>query len=192
MKRSLGPKTVLYPTPVMVVAVYDQDGRPNAMTAAWGGICCSSPPCLAVSLRQATYTHGQITRRKAFTVNLPRADQAEIADFLGLASGRNMDKFSSAGITDVRSELVDAPLVAEFPVSIECRLAHVFELGLHTQFVGEIMDVKIDPQALDSQGKMLIEALEPLLFIPDTRAYHTVGRRLGQAFSMGRKFMPEP
>lgn len=191
MKHSLGAKTLLYPTPVLVVAVYDQDDHPTAMTAAWGGICCSRPPCVAVSLREATYTHGQIKRREAFTINLPNQAQTAIADYLGMASGREGNKFQRAGITAVRSELVDAPLIAEFPLSIECKLYKTVELGLHTQFIGEVMDVKADPAILDEQERIQIDQLEPIVFAPDSRAYHRVGRWIGQAYSLGRKYLPE-
>ncbi len=186
MKTSLGAKTILYPTPVLVVGTYDQQGKANVMTAAWGGVCCSKPPCLAVSLREATYSHGNIVRRRAFTVNLPAERHVQSADYFGLASGRKEDKFSAAGLTPVRSELVDAPYVQEFPLALECRLAHTFELGLHTQFVGEILDVKIDEDALDSTGTFDLDKLAPILFVPEIRAYYAAGRRLGEAFSIGK------
>ena len=151
MKKSLGAKTILYPTPVLVVGTYD-DRKPNVMTVAWGGICCSVPPCVAVSLRKATYSYGNIVRRKAFTVSVPSERHVKEADYFGIASGRNEDKFAATGLTPVRSELVDAPYVKEFPLMLECRLVHTFELGLHTQFVGEILDVKIDEEVLE-QGR---------------------------------------
>ena len=144
MKKSLGAKTIVYPTPVLVVGTYDKDGKPNVMTVAWGGICCSVPPCIAVSLRKATYSYGNIVSRKAFTVSVPSERHVKEADYFGIASGRAEDKFAATGLTPVRSDLVNAPYVQEFPLVLECRLAHTFELGLHTQFVGEILDVKID------------------------------------------------
>ena len=109
MKKSLGAKALLYPTPVLAVGSYDAEGRPNVMTAAWGGIACSKPPCISVSLRSATASHGNITARKAFTISLPSREQAAQADYFGLVSGRNADKFAATGLTPVRSDLVDAP-----------------------------------------------------------------------------------
>jgi flavin reductase (DIM6/NTAB) family NADH-FMN oxidoreductase RutF len=187
MKTSLGAKTILYPTPVLVVGTYDEAGRANAMTAAWGGICCSVPPCVAVSLRKATYSHHNIVERKAFTIGIPSERHACEADFFGMASGRDQDKFVAAGLTPVPSTLVDAPYVKEFPLVLECRLAHTFELGLHTQFVGEILDVKVDPDVLDENGSPDIEKIAPILFAPEIHAYFGVGRRLGKAFSIGKK-----
>ena len=122
MKKSFGAKTLVYPTPVWVIGTYDKGGKANAMTIAWGGVCSSSPPCVAVSLRKATYTHGNILERKAFTVNVPSAAQAKIADYLGMVSGRTVDKFAAAELTAVKGDKVDAPYIQEFPLILECKL----------------------------------------------------------------------
>lgn len=152
MKMSLGAKTVGYPTPVFVVGTYDQTGQPNAMTAAWGGICCSQPPCVAISLRKATATYGNILARRAFTISIPSKRHVKQADYLGLVSGRGVDKFAATKLTPVKSELVDAPYVEEFVLVLECKLAHTIELGLHTQFVGEILDVKAEETVFGRGG----------------------------------------
>jgi flavin reductase (DIM6/NTAB) family NADH-FMN oxidoreductase RutF len=185
--KSLGAKTVVYPAPVFIVGTYDREGRPNAMAAAWGGICCSRPPCVAVSLRKATYTYGNIVARQAFTVSIPSTDYVREADYFGLASGAREDKFSVTGLTPVHSDLVDAPYVAEFPFALECRLLHTVEIGLHTQFIGEIVDIKADESALDEDGTLDIERVRPFLFAPENRAYYGVGAYLGEAFSIGRE-----
>jgi flavin reductase (DIM6/NTAB) family NADH-FMN oxidoreductase RutF len=186
MKKSLGAKTLVYPTPVFVVGTYDKAGKPNAMTAAWGGICCSQPPCVAVSLRKATYTHGNIVERRAFTISIPSEVHVQQADYLGLASGRSVDKFAAAKLTPVKSDLVDAPYVKEFPLVLECRLVHTFELGLHTQFVGEILDVKAEEAVLGGKQLVDIKRMEPLVFAPDTQSYYGIGRFVGKAFSAGK------
>ncbi len=185
MKKSLGAKTLVYPTPVFVVGTYDKAGKPNVMTASWGGICCSQPPCVAVSLRKATYSYGNIVARKAFTINIPSEDHLKQVDFIGLVSGSSTDKFARTKLTPVKSALVDAPYVAEFPMVLECRLAHTFELGLHTQFVGEILDVKADEAVLGDGLLADIKKVRPFIFTPDTQAYYGIGTLLGQAFSAG-------
>jgi len=185
MKTSLGAKTLVYPTPVFVVGTFDKTGRPNVMTASWGGICCSQPPCVAVSLRKATYTYGNILERKAFTISIPSEDHVKEADYFGLVSGRNLDKFAAAKLTPVKSDVVDAPYVREFPLIVECKLAHVIELGLHTQFVGEVVDVKADEEVLASGGLVDIGKVRPLAFTPDTQEYYGIGRRIGPAFLIG-------
>ena len=186
VKKSLGPKTLLYPTPVWVVGTYDKEGKPNVMTIAWGGICCSKPPCVAISLRKATYSYGNILERKAFTLNIPSEAHAVEADYFGSVSGRNEDKFAATGLTPVKSEIVDAPYVKEFPLILECKVIHVLEIGLHTQFVGEIIDVKGDESVLDERGLPDIEKVKPFVFSPEVRRYHKVGDYLGEAFSIGK------
>ncbi|MGA8754309.1 flavin reductase family protein [Candidatus Deferrimicrobium sp.] len=187
MKKSFGAKTLVFPTPVWVVCTYDREGRPNAMSAAWGGICCSQPPCLAVSLRKATYTYGNIVARKAFTINVPSEIHARQADYFGMVSGKNVDKFSAAELTPIRSSIVDAPFIEEFPLVVECRLLHSIEIGLHTQFVGEILDVKAEDSVFDEKGYVDIEKVRPILFEPEINTYHGVGKLLGRAFSMGKE-----
>jgi flavin reductase (DIM6/NTAB) family NADH-FMN oxidoreductase RutF len=189
MKKSLGADTLIFPTPAWVVGTYDKEGKPNLMTIAWGGICCSQPPCLAVSLRKATYTYDNIVERKAFTVSVPSAEQVNLVDYCGLVSGRTVDKFAVCKLTPTRSEVVDAPYPQEFPMILECRLTNTLEIGLHTQFVGEIMDVKVEESVLDPAGQPLIELIRPIIFSPRLRTYHGVGDYLGKAFEVGRELM---
>ena len=186
MKKSLGAKTIVYPTPVFIVGTYDNEGKPNVMCASWAGICCSRPPCIAVSLREATYSYGNVTAQEAFTISLPSEDYVKEADYFGMASGRDEDKFVATGLTPVRSDLVNAPYVEEFPFVIECKLLHTFKLGLHTQFIGEILDVKVDEGVLGEGGVPDLQKLKPILFAPENRAYHGIGGYLGKAFSIGR------
>ena len=187
MKKSLGTKTIVYPTPVFIVGTYDQKGKANVMCAAWGGIACSVPPCIAVSLRKATYSYSCIVENKAFTINIPSEDYVKEADYFGMVSGRDEDKFATTGLTAVKSDLVHAPYIQEFPLVIECKLLHTFELGLHTQFIGEIMDVKVDENLLEEGKIPAIDKVKPILFAPENRAYHGIGEYLGKAFSIGRE-----
>ena len=186
MKRSLGRKTLILPSPTWVVGTYDASGVANAMTAAWGGICCSKPPSVCVSLREATYTYGAIVAREAFTVNVPSADQVQLADYLGVASGRDADKLAVAGLTAVRAEHVDAPRIDDFPLCLECALIHTVEIGLHTLFVGEIRDVVADESILNEKGRPSIEKLNPPIFSTGEAAYYDIGAPLGPAFEIGK------
>jgi len=187
MKNSLGAKTIVPTTPVWVVGTYDQEGKPNVMTAAWGGICCSQPPCIYVSLRKATYTYSNIMERKSFTVSIPSETYAKEADYFGITSGKTVDKFSATGLTPVRSDLVDAPYVKEFPMVIECKVIKIIEIGLHTEFIGEIMDVKADSVVLNEKNLPDIEKVKPIILNPADMTYHKVGNRIGQAFSIGKE-----
>jgi flavin reductase (DIM6/NTAB) family NADH-FMN oxidoreductase RutF len=191
VKKSLGAKAMLYPTPVLAVGSYDAEGRPNVMTAAWGGIACSKPPCISVSLRSATASHGNIIARKAFTISLPGREQAAQTDYFGLVSGRDVEKFTAAGLTPVTAEFVDAPSVGEFPLVVECAVVQVNELGLHTQFIGEIKDVKIEESCLDAEGNVDIRKLDPIAFALGnaTAEYFALGESLGRAFSIGKSLV---
>jgi flavin reductase (DIM6/NTAB) family NADH-FMN oxidoreductase RutF len=187
MKKSIGPKTLVYPTPVFIVGTYDNAGKPNAMTAAWGGICCSKPPCVAVSLRKARYSYDNLVERKAFTVNIASENYVKESDYFGIASGRNKDKFAATGLTPVASEQVDAPFIEEFPFALECRLLHTLEIGVHVQFVGEIVDIKAEEDMLNDKGVPDIDKVKPILFAPEMQAYYGIGNFLGKAFSIGKE-----
>lgn len=185
MKKSLGAKTYLYPTPVLVIGTYDDKGKPNIAPVSWAGICCSDPPCIAISMRKATYTYKNILLKKAFTISIPSQNHIAQTDYLGMVSGRDIDKFAKAKLTPVKSSYVDAPYVEEFPVILECELFHTIELGIHTQFVGKVLNVRADESLLDNSGALDIKKIKPLIFTPDTYAYYGVGDYLGQAFSKG-------
>jgi flavin reductase (DIM6/NTAB) family NADH-FMN oxidoreductase RutF len=187
MKISLGAETIVPTAPVWVVGTYNPDGKPNVMTAAWGGICCSKPPCLYVSLRKATYTYSNIVERKAFTVSIPSENYTKEADYFGIASGKKVDKFSATGLTPVKSDLVDAPYVKEFPLILECKVIKIVELGLHTEFIGEIMDVKADSSLLNEKNLPDIEKVKPIIWNIAGMTYHKVGNPIGQAFSIGKE-----
>jgi flavin reductase (DIM6/NTAB) family NADH-FMN oxidoreductase RutF len=184
MKKSIGAGPVVYPTPVFVVGTYDKAGKPNVMIVAWGGICCSRPPCVAISVREATYTYGSLMERKAFTISLPPESYAKEADYFGSVSGKNEDKFAATGLTPVKSEVVDAPYVGEFPFVLECKVILAHKIGLHTQFIGEIRDIKVDETALGAKGPD-VEKIRPIIWALDNRGYYGLGQYLGTAFSIG-------
>jgi flavin reductase (DIM6/NTAB) family NADH-FMN oxidoreductase RutF len=187
MKKPVGAKPYIYPAPVMVVGTYDAQGKPDIAPFSWGGICCSDPPCVAVSLRKATYTYHNAMLKKAFTVSIPSLDLIKQTDYTGIVSGRDTDKFSRTKLTPVKSPHVDAPYPAEFPVVIECVVTHTIELGSHTQFIGKVVNTLIEDSLLDKNGYVDIKKLRPFVFMPDSYAYYSVGDFIGQAFSIGEK-----
>lgn len=187
MKKSFGAKTLIYPTPVWLIGTYDKSGKANAATVAWGGVCSSIPPCVSISLRKSRYTYDNIMERKSFTVNVPSASQVEVADFCGIASGKNTDKFATAKITAVKAEKVDAPYINECHLILECKLLTTVETGIHTQFIGEIMDVKADEDMLGSHGLPDITKINPIIYAPEMQGYFGIGPYLGEAFSIGKK-----
>jgi flavin reductase (DIM6/NTAB) family NADH-FMN oxidoreductase RutF len=187
MKRvAIKPTTVLHPHPVLLIGTFGPDGKPNLMNAAWGGMCCSDPPCVAVSLREATLTYHNILAAKAFTVGIPSRKHVEAADYVGIVSGRDHDKFRETGLTPVTSEKVNAPLAADLPFSLECKLFQHHKLGLHTIFIGEIVGIQADEEVLGPKGLPDIEKTQAILWGGmGSNYYFAVGEKLGKAFSIG-------
>ena len=188
MKIEIEPMAFAVPTPVWVIGTYDKEGKPNAMTAAWGGICCSKPPCVGISVQKVRHTFDSINLRKAFTVNVPSEDYAQEADYFGIGSGKSADKFAATGLTAVKSNLVDAPYVDEFPLILECKVVHAIEIGIHTLFVGEIVGIKADEAVLGEKDLPDIEKVHPIVYTPEVRTYYGIGRFIGKAFAIGKKF----
>ena len=188
---SLGANTFTPTTPVWVVGTYDHEGRPNVMTAAWGGICCSKPPCVYVSLRKATYTYGNLLERKAFTISFPSEEYVKEADYFGIVSGRDIDKFSTTKLTPVKSDLVDAPYVKEFPMILECRVIKIVEIGLHTEFIGEIIDSKAQEGVLDENKMPDVKKMKPIVWGLTNMSYLKVGEPIGKSFSIGKQVAVE-
>ncbi len=187
MKKSLGAKIIVGATPVWIVGTYDMHGKPNIMAAAWAGVCCSEPPCVAVSLRKATYTFDNIVQHKAFTINIPPADYVKEVDYAGIASGKDVDKFAKMKFTPIKSDFVNAPYIQEFPLILECKLLHTIEIGLHTQFIGEILDVKTEESTLGEKKIPHQEKINQFLFSPGARTYYKIGNYIGKAFSLGKE-----
>ena len=188
MKKNIGARLGIYPTPVFVVGTYDRNGKPNLITLAWAGICCSEPASVQISVRKDRYSHAAIVARRAFSVNVPSAKYLAEADYAGMASGRNTDKFKVANLTPVRGDLTDAPMVLEFPLSMECRLTHQLELGSHDLFVGEILVCWAEEEILQSSGRPDPKKVDPLVFIPGSE-YFALGNLLSPAYSAGKKLM---
>jgi flavin reductase (DIM6/NTAB) family NADH-FMN oxidoreductase RutF len=188
MKLSLPPQTILLPSPVLVIGTYGSDDSPNMMTAAWGGIVCSKPPCVSVSLREATLSFLNIKQTGAFTVNIPSEKYLKEADFAGIVSGRTCDKFKETGLTPEKSKLVKAPIVKEFPYALECKLARQVDLGLHTMFIGEIVGMVADSEFLNPKQLPDIEKVRPMLWGSlGSMAYYGIGAKLGDTFSVGKE-----
>ncbi|MCM2465338.1 flavin reductase family protein [Methanoculleus oceani] len=187
-KRSIGPRTLLYPHPDLIIGTYGTDGRPDVMVAAWGGICSSSPPAVAVSVQKARQTYENLIERREFTISIPSADYVKEADYFGIVSGRDTDKFAATNLTPVKGDLVDAPYVGEFPVVLECRLLQTVEIGVHTQFIGEILDVKVDEGVFGEDGKPDIEKIRPFAYDSMRQEYYGFSGSLAKAFSAGKGF----
>ncbi len=184
MRKNFGAKPLCYPQPVFILAAFDELGTPNAMNAAWGGISDSNEISMCISASHKTTKN--ILLKKAFTVSM--ADEAHITacDYVGIVSGNSeKDKFKKAGFTALKSEFVDAPLISELPVSLECRLkSYDQKTG---RLVGEIVNVSVNESVLDENGKVDINKAKPITFDPFNNTYAVIERPVGKAFSDGKK-----
>ena len=184
MRKNFGAKPLLYPQPVFIIATYGEDGTPNAMNAAWGGITESNE--LTVCISEDHKTTENILARGAFTVSM--ADEAHVAacDYVGVVSGKSVpNKLEIAGFTTFKSELVDAPIIAELPMAVECRLK---SYDAETcRLVGEIVNVSADESVLGENGKVDPALLCPITYDPMNHKYIALGKIAGSAFSDGLK-----
>jgi len=184
MRKNFGAKPYLYPMPVLVIASYDEAGVPNAMTAAWGSIAEMKQVAIYVSATHKTMSN--ILKRKAFTVSMADAAHVAEADYVGIVSGNEVpDKVERAGLHTTKSEFVDAPLIEEFPMALECKMVS-FDPESEL-LVGEIVNVCADERILDDKGKIDASRLKPITYDPVSHAYLTLGEKVGQAFSDGKK-----
>jgi len=151
------PSTILNPVPVVMVTSADGKGKPNIMTVAWTGTVNSEPPMVSISIRPERYSHGLISERRQFVINLVTRPLVRAADFCGVRSGRSVDKFKAAGLTAEPASIVAAPLIAESPVSIECEVTDIIRLGSHDMFLGRIVAVNVDEKLIDEKGKLRLE-----------------------------------
>lgn len=188
MKKSIGKRELVYPNPVFVIGTYDSNGIPNMMAASWGGICCSEPPCIAVSVRPTRYTYGNIKSTGAFTINIPSEKYASEADFVGIATGANLNKFEKTGLTPVKSELVNAPYIEEFPLNLICKVIKTIEIGVHVQFIGEILETLVDENVFNKDGYPDIDLIKPIIYDMPGRSYRGIGEYLLKAYSSKNKF----
>ena len=180
-RKNYGAKPLSLPQPVWIIATYDENGIPNAMNAAWGGI--SEENELFICLSPGHKTCRNFARTGAFTVSMAELGHAAACDFVGMASGNEVpDKFARAGFTATRSPLIDAPIINELAVCIECR---VIEYNTESCILrGEIVNVSVDESAL-TDGEVDMEKINPLCFDPFNRAYHIIGEEVGGAWEMG-------
>ena len=188
MLKDLGSLPAVFPMPVLMVATYGEDGKIDIMNVAWGGICGMDK--IALNLATERKTLKNIHARKAFTVAL--ADEAHVkeADFLGTASGNVMtDKFERTGLHAHKSAHVDAPVIEEFPVTMECRLEEVRECFGEQRVVGTIVNVLAEERVLDEKGKVDAGKLNAIMFDQFRNTYYTAGKEIAKAWRVGAELM---
>ena len=186
MKRSLGARRFIYPLPVLMVGSYDENGRPDVCNVGWGGICCSEPPCVMLGLHPSRQTASNIRASQAFTVGIPSACHEVVADYFGCVTAKvTPDKMEKSGMHVIPSEHVNAPMIEEFKLTLECKVAKMEQFGSHIQIIGEIVDVLADEDILNEEGGVDIAKLDPILVDPSADTYHRVGECIGKIFHDG-------
>ena len=183
MRKNFGSKSWLYPMPVLIIAAYDEAGVPNAMNAAWGGMFTDEH--IGICISQGHKTTKNILATKAFTVSMATAEQVVACDYVGIVSGnREHDKVAKAGFTTERSEVVNAPIIKELPMTLECEMVSYDEESCH--LVGRIVNVSADESIL-TDGKIDYAKLHPITYDPVNHHYVELGAKVGNAFSDGKK-----
>lgn len=188
MRKNLKVMPAVFPMPVLMVAAYDEQGKVNVMNAAWGTICDMDKIALIIDDEHKTTQN--IRKVKAFTVSLADKEHIAEADFFGIASGNKIsDKFERTGFHAAKSALVNAPIIEEFPVSMECELAEIVETANLFAVVGKIVGVSADEEVLDANGKVNPLKLNALIFDQFQHGYYAVGEKVGQAWNAGKELM---
>lgn len=177
-KQSFKPGNMLYPLPVVLITVADKKGNDNVFTVAWAGTICSDPPMVSISVRPERYSYPMIKETGEFVINLTTTDLAYATDFCGVKSGRDMDKFKEMKLTKLPAEKVGAPLIAESPVNIECKVKEVRELGTHDMFIAEVVAVHADDAYMDENNKFHFSDSHPIVYSHGT--YYSLGEELGK------------
>lgn len=183
MRKSLGVQPRIYPEPVLIIAAYDENGTPQCMNAAWGGLCASDK--IMMSLNPAHATVAALRSAGAFSVSMGQADQVVACDYVGITSGNNVaDKFARAGFHATKSEVTGAPLIDELAYTLDCTLESYDEES-HI-LIGTIRDISVDERILTAEGTIDVPALAPLSFDPHTKKYYKVTEAVADARSVGK------
>lgn len=184
MRKNFGAKPMCYPMPVYIIGTYGADGTPNAMNAAWGGISEDTEISICISADHKTTEN--ILLRKAFTVSMATAEQMAACDYVGIVSGSKVpDKFARAGFHATKSEFVDAPLIDELPMAVECELISYNPESC--RLVGRIVNVSADESVLGENSRVDVKKLNPITYDPMNHHYLVLGEKVGQAFQDGLK-----
>ncbi|MBQ6386515.1 MAG: flavin reductase [Lachnospiraceae bacterium] len=177
MKQTWKPGNMLYPLPAVLVTTRDRDGRDNVLTVAWAGTVNTNPPMLSISVRKNRFSCAALMDTGVFVVNLTTEALAHAADYCGVKSGRDTDKFKDEHLTKEEAAEIDCPMIAESPVNIECRVTETKDLGSHIMFLSEVVSVHADTACMDADGRFDLARAKPIVYSHGD--YMTLGRPIG-------------
>lgn len=176
-KISWKPGNMIYPLPAVMVTCANEQGEDNILTIAWTGTICTNPPMTYISVRPERHSYHMIKESSEFVINLTTKKLVKAVDFCGVRSGRTMDKFERMHLTREKAKIVKAPMIAESPVNIECRVTEIKELGSHHMFLAEVVNVNVDESLMDANGKFHLSKSNPLVY--SHGGYYETGKELG-------------
>lgn len=176
-KQIWKPGNMLYPLPAVMVSVADKEGNPNIITVAWAGTVCTNPPMVSISVRPERYSYHMIDETGEFVINLTTEKLVYATDYCGVRSGKDVDKFKELHLTPEKAEYVNAPLIAESPVNIECKVVKKETPGSHHIFLAEVKAVHVDDAYMDQKGRFALEKTDPIVYVHGQ--YYSLGKLLG-------------
>ena len=180
------PGNMLYPLPAVLVTCRDKQGQDNVLTVAWTGTVCSDPAMLYISVRPERYSYPMIRETGEFVVNLTTEELLKATDYCGVRSGRDEDKFRAAGLTKGEAQQVNAPIIMESPVNIECKVKEIVPLGSHDMFIAEVVNVQVSDEYMNEKGTFDLSAAKPLAY--SHGRYYEMGAELGSfGYSVRKK-----
>lgn len=179
MKTDWKPGTMIYPLPAVLVSCGSTPQEYNLFTVAWTGTICTNPPMCYISVRPERYSYDILKRNMEFAINLTTKDMARATDWCGVRSGRDHNKFKEAGLTPGKCSMINAPLIEEAPICIECRIKEIISLGSHDMFIADVVNVKADEQYIDPKtGKLELNEASPLVYVHG--GYYELGTKIGK------------
>lgn len=190
VKILMGPQTLIYPMPALLVGANVND-KPNFMAVAWGGIVNSEPPMISVAIRHRRYTLQGVRQNMTFSVNVPSTDIVRETDYCGIASGHKVDKVEVCKFKVFYGKLNNAPLIEQCPINLECKVVHILDLGSHSLVIGRIEETHVSEHCL-TDGKPDVDKIKPFAYTPAPAAqYHVLGNAIAKAFSIGKELKAE-
>lgn len=176
-KQQWKPGNMLYPLPAVMVSVRDKSGRDNIITVAWAGTMCTNPPMVSISVRPERYSYHMLEESGEFVINLTTEKLCYATDYCGVRSGRDVDKFTEMKLTKVEADLVNAPMVGESPVNLECKVEKIEKLGSHHMFIARVLAVHAEEAYMDENGRFDLNKAQPMVY--SHGEYYGVGKKLG-------------
>lgn len=187
MRKNFPDFAAFFPQPVLVIGTYDENGTPNAMNVGWGGM--SGSKYVNINISRNHKTTDNIILKQAFTMSFADETHMAEADYFGLETGARVNKIEKVGFHAVRSEYVDAPVIQEFPLTLECKVAELREIRGHVEIIGEVVNMSADESVLDENGQVDADLLHTLSYDRVKRVYRTLGGVAGQAYEIGKKLL---